>query len=268
MTWPARVPVPPEPEALSGLPATILDQAGLDPAAYRVAPLKRRTAACLRAIRVETEQQALARLRTSSGVGDTALNTLLIGVSDFFRDAVVFDTLSRTVIPSFARVATPVRILSVGASSGAELYSVAMLLAEASLLDRVELVGIDCRGGAVEQARAGVFPSAALVTVPPDLQTRYFEPAGTARRVVDRIRQRTTWLKADAVRECPPGPWNMVLCRNLAIYLQPSASEVMFRRIVGELAPGGVLVVGKAERPAGGLRLTERGRCIYATPDR
>jgi chemotaxis protein methyltransferase CheR len=250
---------------LTGLPAFILDRAGLDPASYRARPLQRRTAACLRAIRAETEQQAEDRLRTNPVLGDVALSTLLIGVSEFFRDAAVFETLRRTVIPSFRQLPGTLRVLSVGASCGAELYSVAMLLDEASLLDRSQLVGLDCRPEAVRHASAAVFPDAALAAVPPHLHTHCFEPAGDARRVTQRIRRQTTWSTGDATRECPRGPWNMVLCRNLAIYLQPEASEPMFRRMVREIAPGGVLVVGKAERPPAGLGLTERGRCIYAT---
>ena len=114
------------PTTVSGLPAFVLERAGLDPALYREAPLRRRTSACLRAIRAESEQVALARLRIDSQLADVALDAFLIGVSQFFRDPMVFETLRTTTIPALAARARPLRVASIGCSSGAELYSVAM----------------------------------------------------------------------------------------------------------------------------------------------
>lgn len=250
---------------LTGLPASILELAGLDLATYRVAPLTRRTAACVRALRVATEEQASRHIRTDPSLVELALSTLLIGVSEFFRDPVVFQTLRTHVIPALQQCQGPLRVLSVGSSSGAELYSVAMLLAEASLVDRADMVGIDCRPDAIRQSETGVFHRAALAGLPEHLQCRFLEPVSTGWRVVERVRRRTTWHVADATRGCPPGPWNIVLCRNLAIYLQPRTADAMFQRLVGQLAPGGVLVVGKAERPPNSLSLTQLERCVYTT---
>ncbi|MEZ5287250.1 MAG: CheR family methyltransferase [Vicinamibacterales bacterium] len=65
-------------------------------------------------------------------------------------------------MPALARRPGPVRVLSVGCSTGAELYSVGMLLSEAHLLERATLVGIDCRADAVAGAAAGIYPVAAV----------------------------------------------------------------------------------------------------------
>lgn len=249
--------------ATSGLPASILVAAGLDPSAYRAAPLQRRTAACLRALREQTESTAIERLRRDPGTAAHALNTVLIGVSEFFRDPMVFETLRRSVMAKFQRHSSPLRILSIGSSSGEELYSLAMLLAEASILDRAYLLGIDCRPGALQSARTGTFREAALATVDPSLRSRYLIPVADGWQVVERLRARTTWRLVDATRECPQGPWDLVLCRNLTIYLQPRVTDATFRRIRRALTPDGILVVGKAERPPSDVGLTPIGRCIY-----
>ena len=66
------------------------------------------------------------------------------------------------------------------------------------------------------------------------------------------LRRRTRWVQADATRRVLAGPWDVILCRNLAIYLTPSASAALFTRLAAALVPGGHLVVGKAERPPAG----------------
>ena len=73
----------------------------------------------------------------------------------------------------------PPRILSVGSSNGAELYSAAMLLAEADLLAGARLLGIDCRADAVTAARIGWYDEPALTGVDGEARARYFtETAG------------------------------------------------------------------------------------------
>jgi chemotaxis protein methyltransferase CheR len=252
---------------VSGLPWFVLERAGLDPTLYRENPLRRRTAACLRAMRADSERTAFARLESDDVLVDTALNALLIGVSDFFRDPMVFRTLQSVVIQTLATRLRPLRVASVGCSSGAELYSMAMLLAQAGLLHRSDLLGIDCRPSAVDFARAGRFADLALSALDNDLRRRYFDSVPGGGRVVASLRQQTAWRAMDATRECPPGPWDVVLCRNLVIYLQDHAGQALFDRLTGQLARGGFLVVGNAERPPASLKLTQVARCVYQTHD-
>lgn len=244
------------------LPAAILERAGLEPAAYRPGPLARRVGACLRLTRAGTEAAALARLDARPELLGPALDTVLIGVSGFFRDAAVFETVAGEVVGRLRARPVPPRVLSIGCSTGAELYSVAILLAEAGLQTGSRLVGVDCRRSAVAGARAGVYRAAELDEA---RRARWFEPVGDEWRVVEPLRRAARWRVADATRAVEPGPWDLVLCRNLFIYLQPGVVERMLRGIVGALAPGGFLVVGKAERPAAGLGLAVVGRCVYRT---
>jgi chemotaxis protein methyltransferase CheR len=251
-------------ELVRGLPALVLARAGLNPAAYRAAPLRRRVGACLRAIRAESEGAACARVDRDEAAHGAALNSLLIGVSSFFRDAEVWDALRTSVIPGLVRQRSDtIRVLSVGCSLGAELHSVAMLLAEAGALHRAELVGVDCRPRAVATASAAVFDEDLLSGVTPDLRARYVEPAVTAWRIIELLRRQATWKVMDATRDLPEGPWDLVLCRNLLMYLRSCVADTMYRRMVASLAPGGSLVLGKAERPPASLHLTPVGRCIH-----
>jgi len=253
---PAATPViaqrPLESPSVTGMPAAVLARAGLDPRHYRAGALHRRTPACQRLLRSTTESDP------------RVLSALLIGFSGFFRDTDVFHTLEHTVLPLLRALDRPIRILSVGCSSGQELYSLAILLAEQGMLPGAELVGIDCRTDAVHSAREGIFAHALVNDVPAELRARYFIAAANGLRVQDQLRSRTRWQVMDATGAIPPGPWDLILCRNLFIYLQYCTMHAMLTRMTEDLAPQGFLVVGKAERPAVSLGLTTVGRCVYA----
>ena len=82
-------------------------------------------------------------------------------------------------------------------------------------------------------------------------------------RVRRWLRGAVRWRRADVVRAAEPGPWDLVLCRNLAIYLQPAAADRLWANLAGVLRPGGVLAVGKAERPGRDHGFRQIGPCLY-----
>lgn len=250
----------------TGLAATLLARAGLDPDAYRATPLQRRVPACLRALGVTSEAAALRALQREPAPRAEALSALLLGVTSFFRDDEVFARLERQVVPRLRGLDRAPRVLSVGCASGAELYSVAMLLAEAGLIAGATLTGIDARPDAIAAARGGVFAPAALTGLSDARRHRHLEPAPGGERIAGRLRQHTTWRLADATRGLPPGPWDLVLCRNLIIYLQAHCAATLYARLRGALAPGGVLVLGRAERPPRALGLQPLGPSLHHAP--
>jgi chemotaxis protein methyltransferase CheR len=256
---------PPE-EPLDGLSQDVLTRAGLDAARYRAAPLRRRVAACLRALKAASETEALQIVRQRPGADRLALDTLLIGVSSFFRDTDVFHALREHVIPAWAVRDRTINILSVACSSGEEVYSVAMLLAGHGMLARARLVGMDCRTGALARARAGVYSREGFDGVDERDLAASVERTAHGWRMVDALRDRCEWVVGDATRQLPAGSWDMVLCRNLAIYLRPSAGLSLITCLTQALRPGGCLVLGRAERPPAALRLCHVARSVYVKP--
>jgi chemotaxis protein methyltransferase CheR len=248
---------------LDNIARDVLTCAGLDPNTYRPAPLGRRVAACMRALSASSPAEARAALMSDPRLGATVLGTLLIGVSSFFRDPPVFEAVRARILPEMTSRVAPIRVLSVGCSTGAEVYSIAMLLAEAGLLERTRLLGIDCRHEVLAQARAGIFDDHGLSGLDAARRRAFLEPVVGGWRVVRALRRQCDWVAADATRRVPPGPWDVVLCRNLAIYLEWAAGAALFTRIAEVVRPGGFLIVGKAERPPASLKLDPAGRCIY-----
>jgi chemotaxis methyl-accepting protein methylase len=191
------------------------------------------------------------------------LSVVLLGVTEFFRDREVFEQLRLRALPQLVSLEKHLRIWSAACSEGHELYSVAMLLEETGYLDRCELLGTDCRSEAIEQARQGVFVHEALNRVAPACRQRYFTMRGAAAAIDWNLRIRPSWRVADLFERVEPGPWHLILWRNMAIYLAADAAETLWSRICDELAPGGFLVTGKADYPPTRLPLRRVSACLY-----
>ena len=194
----------------------------------------------------------------------TAVSALLIGVTSFFRDPAVFATIRDIVLPELTSGGRPLRAWSVGCSDGAELYSLAMLAAEIAAPHRSLLLGTDCRPDAIRRARAGssMQPRCRRSRRRCATATSIASMAGASLRA--RISGTSSAGGAATSSACPePGTWDLILCRNLVIYMEPGVTRDLWETLGACLRPGGILVVGKAERPTEAKGLVPLAPCIY-----
>jgi len=240
----------------------IFSEAKLRCVDYRPETIKRRIPACLRALRLERVSQIRPAIHRKPELLDIAISSLLIGVTSFFRDPSVFETLAALLSPLAARVPAP-KIWCAACSDGAELYSVGMLLAEIGVVQRATLLGTDYRADAIALARRGLYDANSIKTVPARYLARYLRAEQGDWRIHPYLRSITHWRVSDVTSECEPGEWDVIFCRNLAIYLQPMAAGRLWSRLERALKPGGFLVLGKAERPLGINGLRAIAPCIY-----
>ena len=261
-TWIAQPAVPIDAEAEQFL-RQIFAAPGLCLDAYRARALMRRVSACLRYLRVNSVREASARLERDERLRGELLNVVLLGVTGFFRDTTVFHALEREVIPELARKTERLRIWSAACSDGLELYSIAMLLAEKGWLRSSELLGTDLRSTAIDRARAGIFGVETLENLEPRWRDVYLQQNATTVAVAPFLRQAVRWVAADLLQEVAPGPWHLLLWRNMAIYLDGEVADTLWARLCAEVADGGFLVVGKADRPPKRLPLVRVAPCIF-----
>jgi chemotaxis methyl-accepting protein methylase len=241
----------------------LLARAGLDTQAYRAAAVQRRIGACLRQLRVPTTNEARNLLERNPELLPRALNTLLIGVTEFFRDRTVFDYLRGVALPALLKSRSGLRVLSAGCSEGHELYSVAMLLAESGRLENSFLQGIDCRPAAIARARRGEYEMKDIAHLEQRWREFYFQRDGSCVFIRPELRAGTVWRVNDLLSFQHDQAWDLILFRNVAIYLTESHSAKAWSQLVSNLAPGGYLVTGKAERPSGSLTLERVAPGIY-----
>lgn len=242
-----RIPPSYRPEEIAFVDG-VVRRAGLNPRHYRIAPLVRRVPACLRVLKIESLSEARHEIETSPERLLQALNALLIGTTAFFRDRAVFEELDRHLLAALRRCDSPLRVWSAACSDGAELYSVAMML-DRHGSESAFLLGTDCRASALARAREGSYPLAATDEIPAEFAGKYFQFSDTTIRVSDSIRARVRWDESDLMTEPAPLRWDLILCRNLAIYLEPEPMLQLWKKLSAAIVPGGYLVVGRAEKP-------------------
>lgn len=230
---------------------------------YRPTALLRRLPACLRFLRVKTVAEATQKIAARPAFSWSVLDVILLGVSEFCRDQPVFHQLRRTVLPQICRDHARPRIWSAACSEGQELYSIGAFLAESEALERCELVGTDCRPEAIARAREGDYPPGAALQLHASWRRSLFFPVPNRGRIHPRLRTATCWRVGNVLDAIEPGPWHLILCRNLAIYLEPATAMRLWRRLADAVAPGGYLVTGKAEIPTSSLPFARVDSCIY-----
>lgn len=180
-----------------------------------------------------------------------------ITISRFYRDRAVFDALARQVLPALAVRAAgdgrPVRCWSAGCASGEEAYSLKMLwdldLGEAERAPGLEVTGTDAGDDLLARARRGCYAPGSLKDVPAHWRAQAFEARDGLFCVRARHRAGVRFVRQDLRHRAPEGPFDLVLCRNLAFtYFEPELQAAVLARIAGAMAAGGYLAIGNHER--------------------
>ncbi|HEX3084140.1 MAG TPA: CheR family methyltransferase [Pyrinomonadaceae bacterium] len=180
----------------------------------------------------------------------------LINVTGFFRDREAFDFLKDFVVPDLLERGREngriLRAWSAGCSTGEEAYSIAILLAEvlgSEISDwNIRIFATDLDEEAVGFARRGFYPTKLLDDLPADLIERYFEKIDHGQRVSKSIRQMVIFGNQDLTRGVPFPRMDLVVCRNLLIYLKPELQRDILDLFAYSLhQTHGYLFLGKAE---------------------
>ena len=180
---------------------------------------------------------------------------LLIGVTDFFRDAEAFRALHSLVVEPLVAATTPgekLRIWVPACATGEEAYSIAMEFLDAAHAHGGELAlqvfATDVYPEALEVARAGFYPDSIAETVGADRLEEHFIRTDDGRyQVRPALRDLVSFGVQDVTRDPPFSRMNLVSCRNLLIYFRPHVRDRVLRSLQFALDPGGYLVLGSSE---------------------
>lgn len=198
------------------------------------------------------------RARSSPALATQIVDAMTTNETLFFRDGSPFQVLQHKVLPDLidakASSSRPrqIRIWSAGCSTGQEAYSIAITLAElipdVHLWD-ITLLGSDVSDQAVSQASRGVFsPWQIQRGLSAGHVERYFDPVGQDFRIKDSIRALVAFERRNMLRPFDElGPFDIVFCRNVAIYFTEDARQDLFQRIAACMTPAGYLITGASE---------------------
>ncbi len=191
------------------------------------------------------------------------IDAITTNETSFFRDTSPFELLQHKLLPELidrrgkaGRRPVPLRIWSAACSTGQELYSTAIAIKEMVGDLRgydVRLLGTDISDRAVAQASYGYFSRAELDRgMPADKLARHFAPDGGRYKVRDELRALATFKTMNLLEPFAfPTPFDIVFCRNVAIYFTETDKVRLFRGIKGCLARDGALIIGATESLTG-----------------
>ncbi|MCY1393719.1 Chemotaxis protein methyltransferase [compost metagenome] len=182
------------------------------------------------------------------------LDRLTVQETRFFRHRPSFELLAGYLQRLPLSAEQPLRLWSVGCSSGEEAYSLAMVAAEAmaerGLPPLFGVTGSDISLSALDKARAAIYPARRLEEFGAALAERYFRKLADGRyQVLAGLAERVccTRLNVLELAQAPMSGMDVIFCQNLLIYFRRWRRREILNRLVERLAPGGLLVLGVGE---------------------
>jgi chemotaxis protein methyltransferase CheR len=180
----------------------------------------------------------------------------------FFRDSNPFELLKHKVLPEIIdqRTSTttlkPIRIWSAACSTGQEVVSIAIVLKEllgSNPKYSIKLLGTDLSDAAIKQASYGSYNKFEIERgLPRDRLHLYFTPDGANWRIKDEIRSMASYQKFNLMRPfLGLGKFDIIFCRNVAIYFTLEDRKKLFSKIADALEPNGYLIIGSTESLTG-----------------
>lgn len=237
--------------ALSDLLNTLT---GLDPGTLGTGALARAVEARRPGAAGEALTAYVAEVARDAAVRTELVSELLVHETSFFRYPASFDALAAHVRERLADPDARVRVLSAPCSTGQEPASVVMALLEAGLkTSRVDIDAVDVSPAVVARARAGRYLALEQRGLSAERQARFLVPDGSGARLTSEVLGPIRFATGDLLRSgagLGGTPYDVVLCRNLLIYLTPQARLALLETLERMLRPDGLLLLGHAEVPA------------------
>jgi len=183
--------------------------------------------------------------------------------TDFFREPAHFEFLRDVAVPSLLKArgarSANLKIWSAACSTGAEVYTLAMVLQEMSLARsqfRFSILGTDISNDVLQEARSAIYPREFIAAVPEPMRKRYVmiarEAKRDAARIAPELRARTRFERLNLMDDPYPVDDNVdvIFCRNVLIYFDRPTQHAVVQRLVSHLRPGGFLILGHSESMA------------------
>jgi len=192
-------------------------------------------------------------------LSEKVVEALLNNETYFFRDRSPFDVLARHALPDLAirrAESKRLRIWSAGCSTGQEVYSLSLMFAEDPQQWAgwtIDILGTDVSSQCIDRARAGTYSQFEVQRGLAITQMiKWFEECPDGWRAVEALRKPTRFQVQNILEPPPhPGGFDIVLCRNVLLYLSPEKKNLAFERLVAGMAEDGYFMMGAGETVIG-----------------
>jgi chemotaxis protein methyltransferase CheR len=219
---------------------------------YKEDYIRRRLMARMNITKMPNYREYMAFLAGHAEEKKALRNALTINVTKFFRDSDVFSVLRREIIPQILKTKKRIRIWSAGCSSGEEPYSFAMILHEASLLNKSvggTIYATDIDQEVLERAKTGIYDKSALENLSEWQLKRHFTPLPDGKyEIRPHLKSYVRFQYHDLMKGEPVSRYlDIISCRNVTIYFDERQKSELVRVFHEGLVPEGYYIMGLSE---------------------
>ena len=201
-------------------------------------------------------QALVFKAKSNTAIEHRVIDAISTNETSFFRDHSPFELFQHKIIPDHIDhlngASKTLSIWSAASSTGQEIYTIAILLKEL-LPDfntwNIRLLGTDISEAAITQASAGRYNQVEIQRgLPPDKRDRYFDIQGNIWQIKDELRATASFRKLNLCDQFTNlGKFDIIFCRNVAIYFGSDTRKDLFGRLANQLNPHGTLIIGSTE---------------------
>lgn len=242
---------------------------GVDFSLYKSTTIQRRIARRMVLGKQHTLESYAQFLRGNAKELDALYSDVLISVTSFFRNPEAFDVLKKKIFPKFLKQRNddPVRIWVLGCSTGQEAYSIAMTFMEAAgkaaSARTLQVFATDLNDNLLHKARHGLYAKSLAQDIAPERLRRFFVEEQGGYRIIKSLREMVVFARQNLIADPPFSRMDMISCRNLMIYLEPSLQKKALPTFHYALKPEGFLFLGASESIGGFTDLFEPANKKY-----
>ena len=234
----------------------ILEDTGLDCDSYKDDFLERRIGLRLAAHGLKTYEEYLYILKKDKNEYISLMDTISVDVSRFFRDKDVFDTLRDKILPEIIEKKRKlnhkmITIWSAGCDTGEEPYSIAILLHEilGSEINNffIQIYGSDISEERIKRAKSAEYTVTKFQEMDASYVNKYFYYSGGLFHLKDNVKKLVKFKVDDIISGEKHQYLDLIICRNVLIYLLKDAQEKLLLDFHKCLNDGGYIMLGKSE---------------------
>ncbi len=227
---------------------------GYDFSDYSDVFFKRRIHKVMSKYRIQNFSELQYRIKTDELFFNIFLEEITVNVTEMFRDQDFYIALRKEIIPELASYPF-IRIWHAGCSTGEEVYSMAILLKEAGLLERTLLYGTDINQNVLEKAASFKFPQELMKTYTENYINSgglldfsdYYDIKNEKAIFHEELRNRMVFSPHNLVLDKSFNEFNLILCRNVLIYFNQSLQNKVINLFSESLSSLGFLALGNKE---------------------
>ena len=225
----------------------VLKEFGINLSAYKSNQLHRRISSLMSRLGVTTLQDYTVLLKKDANQRQKFLDFITINVTEFFRNPEIFEDLQKKIVSELLPNNKNLKLWSAACSTGAEPYSLGIILNEIAPTGRHSILATDIDATILAKAKLGEYTINDIKSVKKEYINKYFTVEGEKYSIDSKIKKFVNFMKHDLILDNYDNNFDLIVCRNVVIYFNQDVKNTIYQKFSSSLKKGGMLFVGATE---------------------